>query len=198
MSQSQIASTRSATAAESRMLLEKPSGTMCSPPQMGGCGSSCESPIGCPDTTRKAACCSKPERTREAKRDASSARHATGWQRTTSREGHGAGSTCYKYPHNELLGCSPFNASTRLLLLECCLWRVPEADRHSVGGLHQADRDREISQLLLGKHSRRGVKLAVRHCGVGDAGDCLGPGQCSAFAGVEPAAGLTPNRDGAQ
>src|ERR1700676_3170646 len=57
-------------------------------------------------------------------------------------EGHGAGSTCYKYPHNELLGCSPFNASTRLLLLEFCLWRVPEADRHSVGGVHQADRDR--------------------------------------------------------
>ena len=52
MSQSQIASTRSATAAEGRMLLEKPSGTMCSPPQMGGCSSSCESPIGCRRSSR--------------------------------------------------------------------------------------------------------------------------------------------------
>src|SRR5882672_11677999 len=59
MSQSQIASTRSATAAEGRMLLEKPSGTMCSPPQVGGCDSSCERPIGCTDTTRKAPCCGK-------------------------------------------------------------------------------------------------------------------------------------------
>src|SRR5258706_770627 len=59
MSQSQIASTRSATAAEGRMLLEKPSGTMCSPPQLGGCNSSCERPIGCADTTRKAPCCGK-------------------------------------------------------------------------------------------------------------------------------------------
>jgi hypothetical protein len=62
MSQSQIASTRSATAAEGRMLLEKPSGTMCSPPHLCGCSSSCESPIGCPDTTRKAPCCSKSRR----------------------------------------------------------------------------------------------------------------------------------------
>jgi hypothetical protein len=29
---------------------------------MGGCGSSCESPIGCRDTTRKAPCCSKSRR----------------------------------------------------------------------------------------------------------------------------------------
>src|SRR5258705_13018848 len=61
MSQSQIASTRSATAAEGRMLLEKPSGTMCSPPQLGGCNSSCERPIGCTDTTRKAPCWAKAE-----------------------------------------------------------------------------------------------------------------------------------------
>src|ERR1700732_4761171 len=60
MSQSQIASTRSATAAEGRMLLEKPS--MCSPPHLGGCSSSCESPIGCPDTTRKAPSCCKSRR----------------------------------------------------------------------------------------------------------------------------------------
>src|SRR3984893_12349366 len=59
MSQSQIASTRSATAAEGWMLLEKPSGTICSPPHLGGCSSSCESPVGCPDTTRKAPPCGK-------------------------------------------------------------------------------------------------------------------------------------------
>src|SRR4029077_14331578 len=60
MSQSHIASARSATAAEGRTLLEKPSGTMCSPPRLGGCNSSCERPIGCTDTTRKAPCCGKP------------------------------------------------------------------------------------------------------------------------------------------
>src|SRR5260370_22575860 len=59
MYQSQIASTRSATAAEGRMLLEKQSGTMCSQPQLGGCNSTCERPIGCTDTTRKAPCCGK-------------------------------------------------------------------------------------------------------------------------------------------
>jgi hypothetical protein len=58
MSQSQIASTRSATAAEGRMLLEKPSATICSS-QSCGCNSRCERPIGCPDTTRKAPSCSK-------------------------------------------------------------------------------------------------------------------------------------------
>src|SRR5258708_2811490 len=62
MSQSQIASTRSATAAEGRMLLEKPSGTTCSPPHLGGCNSGCESPIRCPDTTRKAPSCGKSRR----------------------------------------------------------------------------------------------------------------------------------------
>src|SRR6266478_3008646 len=59
MSQSQIASTRSATAAEGRMLLEKPSATICSSPQLGGCNSRCERPIGCPDVTRKAPSCDK-------------------------------------------------------------------------------------------------------------------------------------------
>src|SRR6202022_1268720 len=61
MSQSQIASTRSATAAEGRMLLEKPSGTMCSPPDLGG-GARCGSPIGGPDTTRKAPPCCKSQK----------------------------------------------------------------------------------------------------------------------------------------
>src|SRR5258705_7022214 len=32
---------------------------MCSPPQLGGCNSRCERPIGCADTTRKAPCCGK-------------------------------------------------------------------------------------------------------------------------------------------
>src|SRR5258708_16699520 len=62
MSQSQIASTRSATAAEGRMLLEKPSGRICAPPHLGSCSSSCESPIGCRDTTRKAPSCGKSRR----------------------------------------------------------------------------------------------------------------------------------------
>src|SRR5260370_24273296 len=56
MSQSQIASTRSATAPEGRMPLEKPSGTMCSPPQLGGCNSTCERPIGCPDVKKAPSC----------------------------------------------------------------------------------------------------------------------------------------------
>src|ERR1700732_5115444 len=34
-----------------------------------------------------------------------------------------------------------------LLLLERSLWRISEADRHSVVGVHQADRDREIHEL---------------------------------------------------
>src|SRR5260221_6473599 len=59
MSQSQIASTRAATAAEGRMLVETPSGTMRSPPQLAGCNSSRERPIGCIDTRRKAPCCGR-------------------------------------------------------------------------------------------------------------------------------------------
>ena len=39
------------------MLLEKPSGTICSPPQLGGCKSGCESPIGNLETTLKAPSC---------------------------------------------------------------------------------------------------------------------------------------------
>jgi hypothetical protein len=40
-----------------RMLLKKPSGAICLPPKLGGCNSSCERPIGCSDTTRKAPSC---------------------------------------------------------------------------------------------------------------------------------------------
>jgi hypothetical protein len=36
-----------------------------------------------------------------------------------------------------------------LLVFECCPWRVPEADRQPVVGIHQADRDREIDQFLF-------------------------------------------------
>jgi hypothetical protein len=62
MSQSQIASTRSATAAEGRMLLENPSAKICSLPDFGDCSSRCESPIGRPHTTRKAPPCGKNRR----------------------------------------------------------------------------------------------------------------------------------------
>ena len=37
----------------------------------------------------------------------------------------------------------------RCLLFECCLRRVPEADGHPVVGIHQADRDREIDQIIF-------------------------------------------------
>jgi catechol 2,3-dioxygenase-like lactoylglutathione lyase family enzyme len=40
--------------------------------------------------------------------------------------------------------CGSPTQALDFLVFECCPWRVPEADRQPVVGIHQADRDREI------------------------------------------------------
>ena len=62
-----------------------------------------------------------------------------------------------------------------LLLLECSLWRISEADRHSVVGVHQADRDREIHEFPLFEHRTCGLVRFIRHAGLGNARHRFGP-----------------------
>src|ERR1700675_61995 len=52
------------------------------------------------------------------------------------------------------------------LVFECCPWRVPEADRQPVVGIHHADRDREIDQFLFLKDCARGLERFIRHAGL--------------------------------
>jgi hypothetical protein len=65
---------------------------------------------------------------------------------------------------NSLAACPPTQA-LGLLVFERCPWRLPEADGHPVIGIHQADRDREIDQLLLLKSCARGLECCIRHAG---------------------------------
>ena len=62
-----------------------------------------------------------------------------------------------------------------LLLLERSLWRISEADRHSVVAVHQADRDREIHEFPLFKHRTCGLVRFIRHAGLGNARHRFGP-----------------------
>jgi len=62
-----------------------------------------------------------------------------------------------------------------LLLLERSLWRISEADRHSVVGVHQADRDREIHEFPLFKRRTRSFVRFIGHTGLGNARHCFSP-----------------------
>jgi hypothetical protein len=61
---------------------------------------------------------------------------------------------------------SGFRRPPMLLLLERSLWRISEADRHSVVGVHQADRDRKIDQFLFLEDRARGLERFIRHAGL--------------------------------
>ena len=50
-----------------------------------------------------------------------------------------------------------------VLLLERSLWRISEAYRHSVVGVHRADRDREIDKFLFLEDRARGLERFIRH-----------------------------------
>jgi hypothetical protein len=90
-----------------------------------------------------------------------------------------------------------FQKSAGLLLpRKCGLRRNPKSDGQPVVGVHQADRDRQIGQFLLGEHGRSGLEVGVWHGGVGDASDGFGPGKSGAFACVKQAAGLAPRSAG--
>src|ERR1700761_656137 len=68
------------------------------------------------------------------------------------------------------------------LVFECCPWRVPEADRQPVVGIHHADRDREIDQFLFLKDCARGLERFIRHAGLYHAGHRFGPGERGVLA----------------
>ena len=73
--------------------------------------------------------------------------------------------------------------------------RRTEADRHPVVGVHQADRDRQVGELLLAKHRGRRLERAVRHTPVAEAGHDFRPRERRPFLLVEDAAGLGPCGD---
>ena len=84
-------------------------------------------------------------------------------QRAHERKAHGAGGARNEYlvMTNSLAACAPSQALD-LLVFECCPWRVPEADRQPVVGIHQADRDREIDQFLLLKDRAHSLERFIR------------------------------------
>jgi hypothetical protein len=79
-----------------------------------------------------------------------------------------------------------------LLLLERSLWRISEADRHSVVGVHQADRDREIHEFPLFKHRTRSFVCFIGHTGLGDARHRFGPCKGGALALVKEIPSFCP------
>src|SRR6202521_5333813 len=68
---------------------------------------------------------------------------------------------------------SRFRKPPMLLLLECSLWRISEADRHSVVGVHQDDRDREINEFALLEDRPRALVRFIRHTGLSNARHCF-------------------------
>jgi hypothetical protein len=78
------------------------------------------------------------------------------------------------------------------LLLERSLWRVSEADRHSVVGVHQADRDREIHEFPFLKRHTRGLVRLIRHAGLGNARHCFGPRKGGTLTLVKEVPGFGP------
>ena len=77
-------------------------------------------------------------------------------------------------------------------LLDHRLRRIPEADRQTVIGIHQADRDRQIDQFPLLEHGARGLVCFIRHAGLGDARHRFGPGKRGTLTLVEEIAGFRP------
>src|SRR3546814_9770493 len=72
------------------------------------------------------------------------------------------------------------------------MWRVAEADRHAIGGIHQTDRDREVDQLLLTENRACCLVCFVRHTRLGHTRHRLGPGQGGALCLGEEVAAFLP------
>jgi len=87
-----------------------------------------------------------------------------------------------------------FAADIRLTvsLLRHVLRPIAKADRHTVIGVHQVVRYREIHEFVFIGHGMRGFVRLVRHAGLRDACDRFGLGKCSTLRFVKQAAGLLP------
>ena len=73
--------------------------------------------------------------------------------------------------------------------------RRAETDRHSVVGIHQADRDRQVGELLLVECRGRRLVRAVRNTVVAEPRHGFRPGERRLFLLAEDLASLTPGGD---
>lgn len=74
------------------------------------------------------------------------------------------------------------------LVFNCGLRRIAKADRHAIEGVHLADRDREVDQLLLAEDRACCLVCFIRHTGLGHTRYRLGPGQGGALGLAEEVA----------